>query len=1123
MLNKIQFHIDENEQKQQQIEMEAAKLIQRRNHEGVEAFKRYIPNLLPSLTSNRSRSATVFCNRLGNINIIDYLSGNVLYGLNPEQESKNHIKEAISRSSIIDVSGGGVCLQSADLLVILGLGLGYYLSDLIEGRKYKYIVIYEPNEDYFASSLSAINWKSILRKANEFNIALFLQIGKDASELYNNVEELNQNLAVQGMVIYKHLNSPLFDNLERFLRSHKWEEMASWVPNRSIKSSLVDYVPPWTLHIESGSWSDQYLDHSKKKENLAALAKYFPDLYKEFLNYIPRIWMPVANESGETNLCYESTGALFYDYSPSQDGKDSFSLFEQHPNKDGLILGYKGIKLRNYLHYRLVSECESIMSGLDEVKGTLPTSVRSLIFFGLGAGYSLNELIDNHSVDKLFICEPNKDFFYASLFTVNWDEILHCFDDGDKRLYLNVGDDGTNLTDDLLVQFQSVGPYVLANTYFYQGYYNERLVAAISQMREQLQVIIAMGDYFDNAKYGLAHTRVAIERETPFLLNNASSKISAGLKEVPIFIVGNGPSLDNLLDVLKSEKDNVVIISCGTALQSLHRNGITPDFHAEIEMNRATHDWATRIQDSEYLQKIRLISCNGVHPDTMRLYGSTLLAFKQGEASTVACAELHNQKMFAHLNHAYPTVSNFVVDLITTLGFQQIYLFGIDLGFKDPNYHHSKMSGYYQDNGQELYDYAGRNNTSILVPGNLRPWVNSKFEFKVSKAVIEQSLISTHSSVYNLSDGAKINGAIGLKSDDVLVLSTAELKKELIDTISLTAFAPVDREEFNQQFSKRFSNESLSEELLSLLHLLKQELKTREDIDQVISQQRDLLVSSLFRKKSILFFLLNGTLNYINSVLSKLLNIGDDDLLIEVGTTIVGSWGRYLEDIMSVMGNDEIGLDGSGSFYGLRRNIYLKTLSESHSIEINISPSSKIHALEKWCDIQKIKLSEIYGLEGRRIEFGIPTVELDQDAIYIVNSLSSLLPNKSKSRKVLLSLACVNPDVGISIIPPEFDQIHHSVNALYSAIEDFIVIPKLIVYQNNRVDGLKAVTEALQHYTVYETQDFLLLTPELLREDALILAFGDRLSYRPRLTEELLVVRVKTEKEFVSVSAQKRQ
>ena len=125
----------------------------------------------------------------------------------------------------------------------------------------------------------------------------------------------------------------------------------------------------------------------------------------------------------------------------------------------------------------------------------------------------------------LFICEPNKDFFYASLYAIDWHNIIKSFDEGKKRLYLNIGDDGSNLTNDLLVQFQSVGPYVLANTYFYQTYVNEKLTDSVAQLREQLLVMIAMGDYFDNAKYGIAHTRWALESDVPFLLSNSKDRL----------------------------------------------------------------------------------------------------------------------------------------------------------------------------------------------------------------------------------------------------------------------------------------------------------------------------------------------------------------------------------------------------------------------------------------------------------------------------------------------------------------------------------------------------------------------------------------------------------------------
>ena len=146
----------------------------------------------------------------------------------------------------------------------------------------------------------------------------------------------------------------------------------------------------------------------------------------------------------------------------------------------------------------------------------------------------------------------------------------------------------------------------------------------------------------------------------------------------------------------------MIIVSCGTSLQVLHRHGIVPDYHAEIEQNRSTHDWATRLKDKDYLKQITLVSCNGVHPDTCDLYKNVLVAFKEGESSTVSSLNILGENNFETLKFAFPTVSNFAVNLFVTLGFKQLYFFGIDLGFIDKNHHHSKSSGYYD----EFYHYC---------------------------------------------------------------------------------------------------------------------------------------------------------------------------------------------------------------------------------------------------------------------------------------------------------------------------------------------------------------------------------------------------------------------------------
>ena len=40
------------------------------------------------------------------------------------------------------------------------------------------------------------------------------------------------------------------------------------------------------------------------------------------------------------------------------------------------------------------------------------------------------------------------------------------------------------------------------------------------------------------------------------------------------------------------------------------------------------------------------------------------------------------------------------------------------LGFVDLKHHHSKSSGYYNDDGEESFSYGTKNNTSLVVPGN---------------------------------------------------------------------------------------------------------------------------------------------------------------------------------------------------------------------------------------------------------------------------------------------------------------------------------------------------------------------------------------------------------------------
>ncbi len=621
MLKNIRLHIEKDEQLQAELDEKLAKQIIETHSSNINAFQRSIPSLLPYVQNTDLANYSIFINKYGENNIVDYGMGRTFYGFHPEEEVleqlsriEQHCPEVVFRtpsSNYEEDSGTALSIDQLasvkfrnqqppmpyeiECLVVLGCGLGIHLSHLLKRHKIKNLLIYEPELQYFQCSVMTTSWQDIFTLAKEHSTAIFLQLEKDGRDLIKDANELVEHCAVSSFHIYKHYNHQVFDSLYKDLTERSWNEIENSGFKLKSKESYLDFVPSWTPNIDLANYSLLGASNDRLANNLEAFKQFFPDIYKVYKDYTPKKWLPIANSEGEVNLIKIDSLHTWYAESPKADCTLNFENFNEQPNKDGLVLGYRGTKLAHYIHYKFVKETEELLKQAEEDVGALPDKVPSIIMFGLGVGYQLEKLLDEHTVEKLFICEPNPDFFYASLFAIDWQVIFETVEKSETRIYLNIGDDGTNLFRDLLSQFYAIGPYILNSTYFYQSYHNASLNSAISQLREQLQVVISMGEYFDHAYYGIAHTKEGMRRKIPLLVANPANKLNYDDKEVPIFIVGNGPSLDSSIEAIKEWQGQAIVVSCGTTLQALHRHGITPDFHAEIEQNRSTYDWAVLI------------------------------------------------------------------------------------------------------------------------------------------------------------------------------------------------------------------------------------------------------------------------------------------------------------------------------------------------------------------------------------------------------------------------------------------------------------------------------------------------------------------------------------------------
>lgn len=942
MLKNIRLHIEENEEKQYEIEEIASHRIKQRLTANVNAFQRYIPSLAALLTDTDSRNISLFCNKYGQFNIVDYGLGRAFYGFSPQQEVDAQVHFFQQNCEYLDLSSNtkdghdksiGVLPKEIPLLVVFGLGLGWHLEKLINEHSINHLLIYEPEPQYFSCSGMVLDWRELLKLSQKKNTNLYIQLGKDGRDILSDIAELKSHFTVPEAYFYQHYHHPVFDSIMQQIRDENWQGIQSKGLNFNVLSRSADYLPVWSQPIDVNTLSFPKLPDERLQKNLDAFKHYFPEIYKEFVDYQVADWIPAKNASGEINILHRDSATNWYGDSPKREAEELYQAFSSQPNKDGLILGYEGQKLKHYLHYQFVKLTQNILGDLQEEKGVLPENIKSLIMFGLGSGYQLEHVLTHHKIEKIFICEPNRDFFYASLFAIDWLAILQGVDESGGRIYINIGDDGTNLFRDLLNQFYSIGPYILNSTFFFQGYYNARLNDSIAQLREQLQIVISMGEYFDHAKYGIAHTWAGIEKGYKHLIKNPERTFSYVDKNVPVFIVGNGPSLDSSIADIKDCYEQAIVISCGTSLQALYKKGIQPDFHAEIEQNRATYDWACRIDDPDYLKGISLLSCNGIHPDTAALYKTVLLAFKEGESSTVSTLKILGGSNFEVLKFSFPTVTNFVLNIVLKMGFEQIYLFGTDLGFVDDKKHHSMYSGYYEG-GQQLYDYTSSANTALRVPGNFRQEVSTKQEFKIARMIMEQSLREyPQVDCFNTSDGALINGTKPLRVNDLLVLSTSDEKQQCIKSWHQSAFVEVDFESFTQAKDKTFNNASLARGFDKILQLVDQALKHEIDLEELIEEQKNVLFDSYQNEPSLLFYYLYGTLNYANAVMVRLDNLQSaSGGMTDASKEALVEWKKSLEKIKIKCLGYQCEFDFSEAFGLLRAHSNLKRLANNKQV-----------------------------------------------------------------------------------------------------------------------------------------------------------------------------------------------
>ncbi len=399
-----------------------------------------------------------------------------------------------------------------------------------------------------------------------------------------------------------------------------------------------------------------------------------------------------------------------------------------------------------------------------------------LIVVGVGFGMHIKSLLERYEVQNLILIDVPL-YFKLSFYWLDWEWVFEYFSPGSKRqLHIVILDNKyadqhpDEAYEPVLKAIQGMNPATAFYTYYFQHLEYEPPLKPIDWLRKHPMLRQLFYGFFDDELWSLDWTTEKILKGIPLYYGDVKVP-----KDFPAFVLGAGPSLDKNLDLIKRYKDRALIVSCGSTITSLQKAGIKPDIHVELERTKYTYDVLSEV-DPEFLKGIFLVTSNTVWTQCFDLFEEGGIILKFNDTGANMLRKFIKAPQLANIG---PTVTALGVSLCAHLGFEEIYLFGVDLGSKDPKVHHSKLSNYY--NSKSML-YKSKVNLNKVVPGNFGGFVYTETLFEETGYAIHKTIHEYGIKVYNLSDGIKIEGAIPLEPEE-LFIDTKTSKEEVLRLI----------------------------------------------------------------------------------------------------------------------------------------------------------------------------------------------------------------------------------------------------------------------------------------------------------------------------------------------------
>jgi len=501
---------------------------------------------------------------------------------------------------------------------------------------------------------------------------------------------------------------------------------------------------------------------ARKIKNLAFFKSFHPGIYNRFFEYkLDKYCVSLITDNNQLDILED--GKSIYDNMPISKAKEEVYQFKQ-AYSEGKRLRTISPPWDGYIYPSVFhTACRNLILKSPINKHNyqgyiIPDFYPLIAFNGVGAGYHIDLLLTNNSVLNALIFEPDEEMFAASLYIQDWEDLCRPFIDNPERsIHFIIGP--------FINQQQTYAHYfkymiehcpIYPLTTLFINHRNLKSAKMITEkLNEDTNAFASIWGFYDDEIYQINNCLHNVNLEVPVIVNNQQD-----LVDIPVFIIGAGPSLDDRIEDIRKNKGKALIISCGSAIHTLYHHNIKPDIQLELESHLITMRSLEELKDQEWVKDIPLIGPSQLAPTVFNYFKNKAFYFKGESVTTFLFGRKGNI-----VDKGTPSCANAGISVFLNWGFKNLYLFGVDFGYKDLNNHHAKGSVYY-DTEQEILQIEEDLNKEHLMDidcvtgGKIK---STAFMF-TCKRTAENSIqtYENKSRVYNCSDGAHIPHTIHL-------------------------------------------------------------------------------------------------------------------------------------------------------------------------------------------------------------------------------------------------------------------------------------------------------------------------------------------------------------------------